>query len=120
MGGSDGQNRYYDGYNQTGTIIHEEILTARGDQEYKTFGRKPYLKSVIFAESVFEPKDQNPFLKRCLLIFEKETEREHGRGRERGRHNLKQALGSELSAQSWMRASNSQTTRSCPEPKSDA
>ena len=86
MGGSDGQNRYYDGYNQTGTIIHEEILTARGDQEYKTFGRKPYLKSVIFAESVFEPKDQNPFFKKCSFIFERESVSRGGA--ERGRHRI--------------------------------
>ena len=57
-----------------------------------------------------------------LFIFERETEREKGRGRERERKtlNLKQAPGSELSAQSPAQGSNSQTVGSCPEPKSDA
>ena len=42
-----------------------------------------------------------------------------GKGqRERETQNLKQALGSKLSARSLMRGSNSQTARSCPEPKS--
>ena len=36
--------------------------------------------------------------------------------RERGTENPKQALGSELSAQSLMWVSNSPTTRSCTEP----
>ena len=40
--------------------------------------------------------------------------------RERGTQNLKQAPGSEMSAQSLTRGSNSQTTRSCPEPKLEA
>ena len=44
-----------------------------------------------------------------------------GGGAEReGAHNLKQALGSELSAQSQTRGSNSWSARSWPEPKSDA
>ena len=43
-----------------------------------------------------------------LFIFERERQTEHewGRGRERGRQNLKQALGSALSAQSLMLGSN--------------
>ena len=41
-------------------------------------------------------------------------------GAERETQNLKQAPGSELSAQSLMWGWNSQTMRSCPEPKSDA
>ena len=40
--------------------------------------------------------------------------------RERETQNLKQAPGSELSAQSPTRGSNSRTSRSWPEPKSDA
>ena len=36
------------------------------------------------------------------MIFERETEHEQGRNRERGRQNPKQATGSELSAQSPM------------------
>ena len=43
-----------------------------------------------------------------------------GAERERETQNPKQAPGSELSAQSPMRGSNSQTVRSWPEPKSDA
>ena len=40
--------------------------------------------------------------------------------REEETQNLKQALGSELSAQSPMRGSNPQTARSLPEPKSES
>ena len=43
---------------------------------------------------------------------ERETEHEWGRVRERGRQNPKKAPGSELSAQSLMRGSSSQTMRS--------
>ena len=54
------------------------------------------------------------------LIFEREREREReretehkwGRGRDNETQNLKQAPGSELSAQSPTRALNSQTVRS--------
>ena len=48
-------------------------------------------------------------------------EREHklGRGRERGRQNLKRAPASELSAQSLMQGLNSQIAKSWPEAKSD-
>ena len=47
-----------------------------------------------------------------LFLRETETEREQGRGRERETQNLKQALGSELSAQSPAQGLNSQTVRS--------
>ena len=54
----------------------------------------------------------------------RETEKKSTSGeraeRERETQNLKQAPGSELSAQSPMRDSNSQTVRSRPEPKSEA
>ena len=57
-----------------------------------------------------------------FFIFETERETEHEQGgrRERETQNRKQAPGSELSAQSPTRGSNSQTVRSWPEPKSDA
>ena len=56
-----------------------------------------------------------------LFLRQRETEREWGRGRERGEtQNQKQAPGSELSAQSPTRGSNSRTVRSRPEVKSDA
>ena len=57
-----------------------------------------------------------------MFIFKRETEHEQGRGREREREtqNPKRAPGSELSAQSPTRGSNSRTVRSGPEPKSDA
>ena len=61
-----------------------------------------------------------------MFIFERERERERERARvgegqrERETQNLKQAPGSELSAQSLMWNSNSQTVRSQPEPQSDA
>ena len=45
----------------------------------------------------------------CLFITERQrdTEHEQGKGREMETQNLKQAPGSELSAQSRMRGSNS-------------
>ena len=50
-----------------------------------------------------------------MFMRERERERacehEWGRGRERGRQNLKQAPDSELSAQSWTQGSNLQTAR---------
>ena len=52
---------------------------------------------------------------------EREREKEQGRGqRERETQNLKQAPGSELSAQSTMWGSIPQIVISSPEPKSDA
>ena len=65
--------------------------------------------------------DPHLFLKFFLtFIFETEREHERGRVRERETQNLKQASGSELSAQSPMRGSNSWTARSRLELKSDA
>ena len=55
-----------------------------------------------------------------LFLRQRETEHERGRVRERETQNLKQAPGSELSAQSPTRGLNSRTARSWPEPKSDA
>ena len=58
----------------------------------------------------------------CLFLRERERDRaqvEEGQ-RERGRQNLKQASGSELTAQCPVWGSNSQAVRSSPEPKSDA
>ena len=54
------------------------------------------------------------FLNVYLFLRQRETEHERGRVREREREtqNLKQAPGSELSAQSLMRGSNSRTVRS--------
>ena len=51
------------------------------------------------------------FFFKCFYLFlrQRETEHEQGRGRERETQNLKQAPGSELSAQSPTRGSNSQT-----------
>ena len=50
--------------------------------------------------------------KKCLFIFEREAKCEQGRGRKRGRQNLKQAPSSELLAQSLMWGLNSGTVRS--------
>ena len=55
-----------------------------------------------------------------LFLRQRETEHERGRVREGETQNLKQAPGSELSAQSPTRGSNSRTARSWPELKSDA
>ena len=54
-----------------------------------------------------------------LFIFERQSTSRGGVERE-GDTDPKQAPGSQLSAQSPMRGSNSQTARSWPEPKSDA
>ena len=51
---------------------------------------------------------------------QRETEHERGRVRERETQNLKQAPGSEPSAQSPTRGWNSRSARSWPEPKSTA
>ena len=55
-----------------------------------------------------------------MLIYFWKGDRAQVGQRERETQNLKQAPGSELSAQSPMRGSNPQTVRSWPEPKSDA
>ena len=61
-----------------------------------------------------------------MFIYFWQRERERDRAwagevqRERETQNPKQAPGSELSAQSPTRGSNSRTARSWPEPKSDA
>ena len=55
-----------------------------------------------------------------IYSWERQTECEEGRGRERGRQNRKQAPGSELSAQILTQGLNSRAVRSWPEPKSDA
>ena len=56
-----------------------------------------------------------------MFIKNIETECERGRGRERERKTqTEEAPGSELSAQSPTRGSNSQAMRSRPEPKLDA
>ena len=58
-----------------------------------------------------------------MCIFERERERKRdgeGAERERETQNSKQAPGSELSAQSLMWGSNSQTVRLGPELKLDA
>ena len=60
------------------------------------------------------------FLNVFIYFWERERQHEWGeRQRERDTQNPKQAPGSELSAQSLMWASNSQTMRSWPELKSD-
>ena len=55
-----------------------------------------------------------------VYLFLRQRQHERGRVRERETQNLKQAPGSELSAQSLMRGSNSRSARSWPELKSDA
>ena len=68
------------------------------------------------------------FFFQCLFSFERERETETetetgsrgGAERERGRQNLKQAPGFELSAQSLTQGLNPQTVRSWREPKLDA
>ena len=58
------------------------------------------IKKIFFNVSLF------------LRERDRETGREQGRGRERETQNSKQTLGSELTAQSLMWGSNSQTMRS--------
>ena len=55
-----------------------------------------------------------------IYFWDRESQSMNGGGSERGRQNLKQAPGSELSAQSPTWGSNSWTTRSWPELKSFA
>ena len=55
-----------------------------------------------------------------MFLFIFESEREGEMGRKRGRQDLKQAPGSEPSAQSPMQGSNPWTARLWPELKSDA
>ena len=55
---------------------------------------------------------KNFFLTFILFLRQRETEHERGRVRKRETQNLKQAPGSERSAQSPTRGSNSQTARS--------
>ena len=54
----------------------------------------------------------NLFFNVYLFLGQRETEHERGRGRERETQNWKQAPGSEPSAQSPTRGSNSRTVRS--------
>ena len=55
-----------------------------------------------------------------ILLFSRKRERERGGAEsKRETHNLKQAPGSALSAQSQMQGSSSQTVRSGPELKLD-
>ena len=64
---------------------------------------------------VYISKIQKSFFFKSSLMFiyfcERETECKQGRGRERVTRNMKQAPGSELSAESPMWSLNSQTTR---------
>ena len=64
-----------------------------------------------------KPKFKKWAFFKCLFIFESECEQ--GRGGERETQNSKQAPGSALSAQSQTQGSNSRTTRSWQELKSD-
>ena len=69
-------------------------------------------------------KDDAIYVHSFFLMFILGRQRDRmqaGEGqREKEKQNLKQAPGSKLSAQSPMWSSNSQTMRSCPEPKSVA
>ena len=60
------------------------------------------------------------FFNGYLFLRDRVQVREGQRERETQNPNPKQAPGSELSAQSSMWGSNSQTARSCPELKLDA
>ena len=64
----------------------------------------------------------NFFFLTFIYFWDRERQNMNGGGAERETHtqNLKQAPGSEPSAQSTTRGSNSWTSRSWPEPKSDA
>ena len=74
-----------------------------------------YGPSIVFTGTSFKFYLQNFFL---MFIYFWERERASRGGAERGDRGSK--AGSELSAQSLMWGSNSQTVRSWPEPKSDA
>ena len=69
---------------------------------YKTLGK--YSSLIPSCNSAFFFK---VFFNVYLFLRERETEHEQGRGRDRGRHNPRQAPGSELSAQSPTKGLNS-------------
>ena len=71
----------------------------------KIFANHSFNKGLIFKKKFF-------FFNVYLFLRQRETEHERGRVRERETQNPKRAPGSELSAQSLTRGSNSQTVRS--------
>ena len=79
-------------YTNTLTLINEFNKVA---------GYKINVQKSVYLKKIF-----------LMFIFERETECEWGRGRERETQNPKQAPGSDLSAQSLMRGLNPQTVRS--------
>ena len=93
----------------------------RGSPEVLAYATAP-----DFSQNLRNPSPVWPSFKKKIFfniysfLRVRETEHEWGRGRERRRHNPKQAPGSELSAQSPLWGSNSRTASSRPELKSDA
>ena len=58
----------HDGYKQTGTIPIMKSLLPQEIKDIKHSGGKPHLKSVIFADSIFQPRDDNPFFKHTFFL----------------------------------------------------
>ena len=96
----------------------------QGKEDVKELTWRPGWKEnqAISCSSLVQSVQQNSFLLLLLFIYcwERETEHELERGREKETQNLKQDPGSELSGQSPTWGSNSWTARSWLEPKWDA
>ena len=79
------------------------------------------LKLCFFFRTVWSVTHLHSFLLMFICFGDRERQSVSGEGqRERETQNPKQAPGSELSAQSLTRGSNSRAVRSWPEPESDA
>ena len=105
------------------------LYTQRGTQTHNPEGKNHTLhrlsqpvapKSLVFNWDILDIC-LCVSLKKFFLMFIMERQSMSMGGAERGgTQNLRQAPGSELSAQSWRQGSNPWTVRSWPEPKSDA
>ena len=85
----------------TDIYIYNELEEGRKDTSNSSKVTVSYSFFFFFFFNVF-----------YLFLGQRETEHERARGRERETQNRKQAPGSEPSAQSLMRGSNSRTARS--------
>ena len=99
---------------------HAEWPLCKNYTKYKRFENErqisPYIPEILHPPHQFALS----FFNVCLFLRETGRQSERGRGRDRETQNLKQAPGSEPSAQSPTRGSNPRTMRSRPEPKLDA
>ena len=89
-------------------LVNQSPVIGHLDYFQFSYYKQPFSEhfwaSIFFCETF-----KNIYLLLCVCEREREGEHEWGRSREGGRHNLKQAPGSELLAQSPMRGSNAWT-----------